>query len=75
MLDLLKKNKRLLGAAAALVGLALGGGMVADKVELTEGQTEGVVAFVVMGGGVLLALGKAFLAKKAEPKDPAPPSA
>lgn len=75
MLEFLRKNKKALFGATAAVGLGVGGlGLAGQLPDLTDVQTDGLIAFVALGGGLIVAGVKMFMAKRAD-ADKAPPSA
>lgn len=70
-MEFLRKNKKALFGAVALTGLGVGGLGLADVIDPTDPQTDGLIGFVVLGGGLIFAAVKTFLAKKAGPTPPA----
>lgn len=78
ILELLKKNKKLLGGALALVGLVGGAGIATEHIALTDAETSTVAGTVVTVGGLIVGAIVALVGKGAKdgaPGGPGGPSA
>lgn len=67
MIEMLMKNKKLLGIAFGAVGTASGALIAMDKVQITDTQHSGIAGAIVIGGSLIATFVMALLKKGSEP--------